>query len=75
MKFLRKYEYASVDKDAHEIGLTAAGEKAAIGELADKLQTDVAEFFADVIAKCLARDPKARFPDAASMRRALKPFC
>jgi eukaryotic-like serine/threonine-protein kinase len=30
---------------------------------------------ADVIAKCLARDPKDRYPDATSMRRALKPFC
>jgi len=36
---------------------------------------DVPKALADVIAKCLARDPKARFPDAASMRRALKPFC
>ncbi len=28
-----------------------------------------------VIQKCLARDPKARYPDATSMRKALKPFC
>ncbi len=30
---------------------------------------------AEVIEKCLARDPKVRYPDATSMRRALKPFC
>ena len=30
---------------------------------------------ADVIEKCLARDPKVRYPDATSMRKALKPFC
>ncbi len=30
---------------------------------------------ATVIGKCLARDPKERFPDASTMRRALKPFC
>ena len=33
------------------------------------------EPLAAVIEKCLARDPKERFPDATSMRRALKPFC
>jgi serine/threonine-protein kinase len=35
----------------------------------------VPKALATVIEKCLARDPKARFPDATSMRRALKPFC
>ena len=30
---------------------------------------------AAVIEKCLARDPKTRYTDATSMRRALKPFC
>jgi len=28
-----------------------------------------------VLEKCLARDPNDRFPDAASMRKALRPFC
>lgn len=36
---------------------------------------DVPQGLADVIQKCLARDPKERYPDAASMRNALKPFC
>jgi serine/threonine-protein kinase len=36
---------------------------------------DVDPALAEVIEKCLARDPKVRFPDATSMRRALKPFC
>jgi eukaryotic-like serine/threonine-protein kinase len=36
---------------------------------------DVPQALADVIEKCMARDPKARYPDATSMRRALKPFC
>jgi serine/threonine-protein kinase len=30
---------------------------------------------AGVIEKCLARDPKERFTNAASMRQALKAFC
>jgi serine/threonine-protein kinase len=36
---------------------------------------DIPPSLAAVIEKCLARDPKERFPDAGSMRRALKPFC
>ena len=36
---------------------------------------DVSPALAEVIGKCLARDPKARYPDATSMRNALKPFC
>jgi eukaryotic-like serine/threonine-protein kinase len=36
---------------------------------------DVPKALAEVIEKCLARDPKERYPDAASMREALKPFC
>ena len=36
---------------------------------------DVPAPLAAVIEKCLARDPKERYPDAATMRRALKPFC
>ncbi len=36
---------------------------------------DVSVALADVIGKCLARDPKDRFPDATSMRKALKRFC
>jgi eukaryotic-like serine/threonine-protein kinase len=36
---------------------------------------DISLALAEVIGKCLAREPKTRFPDATSMRRALKPFC
>jgi eukaryotic-like serine/threonine-protein kinase len=36
---------------------------------------DVPQGLAEVIRKCLARDPKERYPDAASMRKAIKPFC
>jgi serine/threonine-protein kinase len=36
---------------------------------------DIPQALADVIQTCLARDPKERYPDAASMRGALKPFC
>jgi serine/threonine-protein kinase len=40
-----------------------------------KRRADVPFPLAAVIEKCLAREPKERFPDANSMRRALKPFC
>jgi pSer/pThr/pTyr-binding forkhead associated (FHA) protein len=40
-----------------------------------KRRADVPAPLAAVMEKCLARDPKQRFPDANSMRRALKPFC
>ncbi len=36
---------------------------------------DVPDGLAAVIAKCLSRDPERRYPDAVSMRKALKPFC
>ncbi len=36
---------------------------------------DVPQALAEVIRKCLAREPKERYPDAASMRKAIKPFC
>jgi serine/threonine-protein kinase len=36
---------------------------------------DVPDGLAEVIRKCLARDPKERYPDAALMRAALKPYC
>jgi serine/threonine-protein kinase len=36
---------------------------------------DVPPGLAAVIGRCLARNPDERFPDATSMRRALKPFC
>jgi serine/threonine-protein kinase len=36
---------------------------------------DVPKGLAEVIQKCLARDPKERYPDATLMRAALKPFC
>jgi eukaryotic-like serine/threonine-protein kinase len=38
-------------------------------------RADVPPALAEVVEKCLARDPKTRFPDATSMRQALKPFC
>jgi serine/threonine-protein kinase len=40
-----------------------------------KRRADVPSALADVLAKCLARDPKDRYPTALSMRRALRPFC
>jgi serine/threonine-protein kinase len=36
---------------------------------------DVPAGLAAIIQRCLARDPKERYPHAASMRDALKPFC
>jgi serine/threonine-protein kinase len=36
---------------------------------------DIPKALAEVIEKCLARDPKERYPDAGSLRRALKPLC
>jgi serine/threonine-protein kinase len=36
---------------------------------------DIPPGLAAVIEKCLARDPKERFTNATSMRRALTPFC
>jgi len=36
---------------------------------------DVPPGLVAVLEKCLARDPAARYPDAASMRKALRPFC
>ncbi len=36
---------------------------------------DVPKALDEVIQKCLARDPKARYPDATAMRKALKAFC
>jgi serine/threonine-protein kinase len=38
-------------------------------------RADISPELAVVIQKCLARDPKTRYPDATSMRRAIKPFC
>jgi serine/threonine-protein kinase len=40
-----------------------------------KRRGDIPEALADVIGRCLARDPHERYPDASSMRRVLKPFC
>ncbi len=36
---------------------------------------DVPAGLAAVLAKCLARDPKDRYPTATAMRQALRPFC
>jgi serine/threonine-protein kinase len=38
-------------------------------------RADIMPALADVIEKCLARDPAVRYPDATSMRHALKQFC
>jgi serine/threonine-protein kinase len=38
-------------------------------------RNDLSPALAGVIEKCLARDPTVRYPDARSMRHALKPFC
>ena len=40
-----------------------------------KRRPDVPPGLAAVISKCLTREPNDRFPDAASMRKALRPFC
>lgn len=50
VKFLRKFEYASLDREAHVLGLTAAGEQASLGESVDALQRQVGDFFSEVIA-------------------------
>ena len=38
-------------------------------------RADVPPKLAAVLEKCLARDPKDRYPTAAAMRQALRPFC
>jgi serine/threonine-protein kinase len=38
-------------------------------------RADVPPGLAEVLQKCLARDPKDRYPTAAVMRQALRPFC
>ena len=38
-------------------------------------RADVPARLAAVLEKCLARDPKDRYPTAAAMRKALRPFC
>ncbi|MDR3635798.1 MAG: serine/threonine-protein kinase [Isosphaeraceae bacterium] len=38
-------------------------------------RADVPAGLAAVLQKCLARDPKDRYPTAAAMRQALRPFC
>jgi serine/threonine-protein kinase len=38
-------------------------------------RADVPEGLAAVMAKCLSRDPKDRYPTAQAMRAALRPFC
>jgi serine/threonine-protein kinase len=36
---------------------------------------DVSAGLATVLERCLARNPKDRYPTAAAMRKALRPFC
>jgi serine/threonine-protein kinase len=40
-----------------------------------KRRADVPAALAAVLQKCLARDPKDRYPTASAMRQALRPFC
>ncbi|WP_165219235.1 FHA domain-containing serine/threonine-protein kinase [Aquisphaera insulae] len=40
-----------------------------------KRRSDIPVDLAAIIMKCLAREPRERFPDAASMRKAFKAFC
>jgi pSer/pThr/pTyr-binding forkhead associated (FHA) protein len=40
-----------------------------------KRRADVPTPLAAVLQKCLARDPKDRYPTAVAMRQALRPFC
>jgi serine/threonine-protein kinase len=40
-----------------------------------KRRADVPQALAAVLQKCLARDPKDRFPTASALRQALRPFC
>jgi len=40
-----------------------------------KRRVDVPQGLASVLEKCLARDPKDRYPTAQAMRQALRPFC
>jgi serine/threonine-protein kinase len=36
---------------------------------------EVPQGLADVLERCLAREPEARFPSASDVRRALRSFC
>ena len=38
-------------------------------------RADIPVALANVLAKCLARDPKDRYPTALAMRQAIRPFC
>jgi serine/threonine-protein kinase len=38
-------------------------------------RSDIPNSLAAVLEKCLARDPKDRYPTATAMRQALRPFC
>jgi serine/threonine-protein kinase len=38
-------------------------------------RSDIPAGLAAVLERCLARDPNDRYPDAATMRKALRPFC
>ena len=40
-----------------------------------KRRSDIPAGLARVLAKCLSREPNDRYPTAASMRQALRPFC
>jgi hypothetical protein len=40
-----------------------------------KRRPEIPNALANVLEKCLARDPKDRYPTATAMRQALRPFC
>jgi serine/threonine-protein kinase len=40
-----------------------------------KRRSDIPPALASVLERCLNRDPNDRYPDAATMRKALRPFC
>jgi serine/threonine-protein kinase len=40
-----------------------------------KRRADVPSGLAAVLERCLARDPKDRYPTATDVRQALRPFC
>lgn len=50
LRFLRKFEYATLDREAHTLDLTPAGDTVAQGEPTSRLADQLAGFFADKLA-------------------------